>query len=423
MRQALLLVVAIKFCWFSGLTCSRALASNWSPDYFDRLRQTSSNVTQLLLAQASQDNNNSYTTPTNGSSVVGSTTTSHIFQVVDDQTGQVFRLADIISFLPFSSAGTLREGIHNDAAAAILAARDFNNAQQQQQQNNNQTNNQTTIVVLDEYNYHALSGCNVKITLEIVDTEFSPIESTKLFTTILQRNTTDWRTPIPASVMGAYRSATTSPLAILTGVNDIPQVSPASTSTDFDVKEQYPRFGRTITSSIGEAQAALDLFVRIWNSTNVGILFVTVRVSFLVVVVAIGWLVGLDSSRPSWKGEGPMILLLCRHWFLSCFLHYYYDYYSGRMPMEVPYKKPFKMLPRRSVSSQKALPSPTMPIRMDLKLLRRSRICEIHNFDIFMSFALKIIMRPLWKRQSPYKLLDLTMYGSSPDSISQPFVP
>ena len=63
-------------------------------------------------------------------------------------------------------------------------------------------------------------------------------------------------------------------VAILTGVNEIPQVSHASTSTDFDVKEQYPLFGRTTLSSSGEAAVALEYFKQL-GATHVGIIFVT----------------------------------------------------------------------------------------------------------------------------------------------------
>ncbi len=54
-----------------------------------------------------------------------------------------------------------------------------------------------------------------------------------------------------------YRSVVTSPLAILTGVNDVPHFSYASTSLNLDVKEQYPISGRTVTSSVGEAAVVL----------------------------------------------------------------------------------------------------------------------------------------------------------------------
>jgi hypothetical protein len=66
----------------------------------------------------------------------------------------------------------------------------------------------------------------------------------------------------------------TSPLAILTGVNDVPHFSYASTSLNLDVKEQYPIFGRTVTSSVGEAAVALKFFQSI-ESTQVAILFVS----------------------------------------------------------------------------------------------------------------------------------------------------
>ena len=180
---------------------------------------------------------------------------SNVFLVQDDNYNTTLRLCDITAFLPLSADNVFRPGIHNDAALALLAAYHFNNPEL------------SPIVIQD------VASCNVKLTLDIIDTRFSPIEATKLFTDVLQSNHS-LETPLPTAVVGAYRSAVTSPLAVLSGVNDIPQVSYSATSTDFEVTEQFPRFGRTITSGIGEAQAALELFVR-WEATHIGVLFVT----------------------------------------------------------------------------------------------------------------------------------------------------
>ena len=206
--------------------------ANESYDYYDRLRTDPSFVEQV---QGSNESN--------------------VFQVVDSQ-GDEYRLADISSFLPFSDGTKFRPTVKNEAIAALLAIYHFNNP--------------TKNPILD---VKELEGCNVRLTTQFLDTQFSPINTTRSFTDILLRNHS-LETPLPTSVIGAYRSATTSPLAILTGVNDIPQVSYASTSTDFDVKEQYPLFGRTIPSTIGEAQVAIEYF-QVLGASHVGILFVT----------------------------------------------------------------------------------------------------------------------------------------------------
>ena len=196
---------------------------------------------------------------------------SNLFEVVaaTNTSTTKYLLGDVTTFIAFSDGNLIRAGLHNDAAVALLAAHHFNNL------------DESPIVTREDIfgtsgTSKDIKDCNVRLTLDILDTQFSPIESTRIFTQILQRNHTV-ETPLPAAVVGAYRSATTSPLAILTGVNDIPQVSYASTSTDFDVKEQFPRFGRTISSSTGEARSALDFFIKL-GADHVGVLFVTVRV-------------------------------------------------------------------------------------------------------------------------------------------------
>ena len=210
----------------------RLQAANEELDYYDRLRVDPS------LVQSVQSSN-----------------VSHVFSVVDSQ-GDEYRLADISSFLAFSEGSLLRPNVDKEAIASLLAIYHFNNP------------DQSPILNAEE-----LEGCNVRLTTEFFDTQFSPINTTRTFTDILLRQHS-LETPLPTSVMGAYRSATTSPLAILTGVNEIPQVSYASTATDFDVKEQYPLFGRTIPSAIGEAQVAVNYF-RDLGASHVGILFVT----------------------------------------------------------------------------------------------------------------------------------------------------
>ena len=210
----------------------RLQAANEAVDYYDRLRTDSSLIQSV---QGSEESN--------------------IFAVTDT-LGDSYRLADISSFLPFSNGQRLRPTVEKDAIAALLAIYHFNNPD--------------TSPIL---NAQELEGCNVRLTTEFLDTQFSPINSTRRFTDVLLRNHSLDK-PLPTAVVGAYRSATTSPLAILTGVNNIPQVSYASESTDFEVKEQYPYFGRTVPSTLGAAHVAVKYFQEL-GASHVGILFVT----------------------------------------------------------------------------------------------------------------------------------------------------
>lgn len=190
------------------------------------------------------------------STSISNTSANNLFTVTDSK-GMKYRLGQISGFLPFSDGSVLRDGVENDGFAMLLAIHHFNN-----------------VGISPFLDSEEISKCNIKFTAEMFDTQFSPINSTRLFTRILQRNNT-LKSPFPSAVIGAYRSAVTSPLAILTGVNNIPQISYASTSSDFDVKEQYPFFGRTIMSSVGEAQITIDYFSTILKATHIGVLFVT----------------------------------------------------------------------------------------------------------------------------------------------------
>eukprot|EP00934_Nitzschia_sp_Nitz4_P000717 Nitzschia sp. Nitz4//scaffold306_size21755//18232//21199//NITZ4_008592-RA/size21755-processed-gene-0.29-mRNA-1//-1//CDS//3329547120//717//frame0 len=221
---------------FPGISAISNSTSTFS--YFDDLRNDlsiSSDVFPTWVSTATEE----------GSSVIE----------LQSGDGQAIRLVDITVFLPFSESGVAREETHNDAAVALLAAHHFN---------------QRSAAVVSG----VVESCNIYMTLDLQDTQFSPIAATSLFTQDILYRPHTLQEPLPAAVVGAYRSATTSPLAILTGVNGIPQISYSSTSSDFDVKEQYPTFGRTIGNSETEAQVALSLF-QSWNATHVGVLFVT----------------------------------------------------------------------------------------------------------------------------------------------------
>ena len=191
-------------------------------------------------------------------------------------------LADITALLPYTirhyhsnSCPTCnvhpddaisRPGVTDDAAALLLAVTHFNQGI---------TPNVLGSLKPDvRKNYE---GCNVKLTTELFDTGYSSIQSTRLLSDVLDRPHTEETAPIeplPAAVLGAFRSASTSPTAILSGVSDLPQLSYRSSSTDFDNKEQYPYFGRTVPSSSSDASAVIS-YLQYLEVEYVGVIFVT----------------------------------------------------------------------------------------------------------------------------------------------------
>jgi hypothetical protein len=216
------------------MTLLSTVKAAYDLDYFDRLRTAPLLTTSAIKSPANED---------------------RMWEVTTTE-GETFSLAHITAFLPFSDGTSIREAVEDDLAATLMAIHHFNNPE-----------------LSPHLTPEDLADCNIKLTAEFQDTRQSPIDSTRRFTNILQRQNV-LSEPLPAGVIGAYRSAVTSPLAILTGVNDIPQISYASSSTDFDVKEQYPLFGRTIHSSTGQALVALELFQSL-GASHVGVLFVT----------------------------------------------------------------------------------------------------------------------------------------------------
>jgi hypothetical protein len=111
--------------------------------------------------------------------------------------------------------------------------------------------------------------------MSLLDSQLYPIEATRLFIQLLKSSKTLVK-PGATGIVGAYRSSVSLPLAILTGINNVPQVSPASTANDFDDKDQYPLFGRTVWNAQDEAKVAVEFFSSI-NSTHIVVLYVTVR--------------------------------------------------------------------------------------------------------------------------------------------------
>ena len=88
--------------------------------------------------------------------------------------------------------------------------------------------------------------CPIRFTLEFEDTQYDGGKTIEHIIEVLNRDPATERAP--CAFVGAYRSSISIPSALLTGLQDYPQVSGASTSSDLDDKAQYPFFARTIPS-------------------------------------------------------------------------------------------------------------------------------------------------------------------------------
>ena len=151
---------------------------------------------------------------------------------------------------------------YNDIGALLLAVHHFNN--------------RIATVVPDLA--HVSSKCNLKFTIDFYDTEYSVIRSARyLIQDILARKKIDppeVTRPYPSALIGGTRSAVSAPLATLAGVHGLTQVSAHSTSTSLDNTGQYPTFGRTIASAVGDANAAVDYLSEVLGVTHLAVLFV-----------------------------------------------------------------------------------------------------------------------------------------------------
>lgn len=246
-----------------------------APDYYDAIRKEGSGF-NAELPEGDAGSNMIKFTP-------------------EDGNGVSYRLADVTALLPYTfgsgsttsgngliasaaqgadgAEGTAparsdaearkRSSVQDHAAALLLACHHFNTGQI------------TDIVDIGTGSTlaKAYADTDVRLTASLYDTQFSPIESTRLLTKVLDGNQARDK-PLPQAILGAYRSACTSPTAILSGVNGIPQISYHSSGTDFDNKEQYPLFGRTVPSSGADARAVVD-YLKTLGVQYLGVIFVT----------------------------------------------------------------------------------------------------------------------------------------------------
>ena len=131
-------------------------------------------------------------------------------------------------------------GIYGDVAGALMGMHHFNNG--------------IGSVVAEVAGIN--QTCPIRFVADFYDSESSQATAVDIFSRqILQSPDRP-----PSALFGAWRSAVSVPLGILTGVYGIPQVSPLSTSTELDDVTQYTHFTRLIPSDAGTARAAVDYF-------------------------------------------------------------------------------------------------------------------------------------------------------------------
>lgn len=112
-----------------------------------------------------------------------------------------------------------------------------------------------------------LKACDLFFSIEMRDTQFDPIAASRQYQEAVL-------SPMPpTAIVGAVASAVSTEVAILAGTQAIPQVSPASTTSLLDNKDQFPFFARTIPSNLGDSNAAC-IFLKSLGVNQLGVLYV-----------------------------------------------------------------------------------------------------------------------------------------------------
>jgi Receptor family ligand binding region/7 transmembrane sweet-taste receptor of 3 GCPR len=178
-------------------------------------------------------------------------TTSQIVEV-ELESQQHIRLMHLAQILPHEPTSA---NIYMNAAG-VLALRHFNE--------------RSNVVVpnLSE----TLDGCNIYMTMDLLDSQHSPYDSIAEFHSYFRHEQT-LHAPHPTGVVGAFVSVVSMPLSVLTGAYEIPQISPASTAAVLDDSDTSPMFGRTIPTNLGDATATA-IYLKSLGVTHFGIIFV-----------------------------------------------------------------------------------------------------------------------------------------------------
>jgi len=152
------------------------------------------------------------------------------------------------------------------AASVLMALHDFN------------TGNDSIVPQMRQCN---VGEFKLRFTMEFVDTIREPLTASTGLLNILQRKNRRVQTAqngtlvqaYPSGIIGAVRSAVTSPLSQFGSVNDLVTISHASTSDELRSEQEYPLFGRTIPSTTADAVAVVSYFREVLNATHVGVLY------------------------------------------------------------------------------------------------------------------------------------------------------
>jgi hypothetical protein len=115
--------------------------------------------------------------------------------------------------------------------------------------------------------------CRVRFTTEFANTEFQGTNTMNHVVEQIDREAGS-ESQRPCAFLGAYGSAVSVPMSIVTSLFGYPQVSGASTSSDLDNANDHPLFARTIPSDSENAMPIIIYFREILQVTHLAVIFV-----------------------------------------------------------------------------------------------------------------------------------------------------
>lgn len=119
-----------------------------------------------------------------------------------------------------------------------------------------------------------LQECDLQMTMEYRDTQFNRVGGARVLNEILERwpqNSLD--NPFPSAIVGCGRSDTSETVSTLSGMFQLPMVSPHSSAASLDDKGRFPYFARTTPSSASDGKAAVD-YMHHMKASHIGVIYV-----------------------------------------------------------------------------------------------------------------------------------------------------
>jgi hypothetical protein len=180
---------------------------------------------------------------------------------VDESSGQSLEIA----YFPYLMSFTCGDGLPTnvgeiyDGVASISLAMEHLN-----------TGNGTIIPEVSGLN----ESCPLRFTTKSFDDECQQLIGVEHVVSLLRRGSgEDQEQLFPSAILGATYSTISMPTALISGIRGVPQISPASTSSALDDKDQFKLFGRTIPNDDG---TAIPLIAKLnaWNVNYLAILYI-----------------------------------------------------------------------------------------------------------------------------------------------------